>query len=184
MYSGLLFLAREKEGHVILTYCQGIIRCLSPDSREATMNVSKFLLSTVLLLGSNTIISSLAQERFVPDELGVKFKPGTPRVVRNPHASLCLFRSYKRNEGRAVHPQLRRGLPVEPVPISTSLVCRIVCPFSYCNADLRTTGRRKSLRLPVRLPLDRAGITATTPRRHSKTNIRFHSLSARNEPWV
>ncbi len=42
---------------------------------------SKFLLSTVLLLGSSTIISSLAQERFVPDQLLVKFKPGTPRVL-------------------------------------------------------------------------------------------------------
>ena len=42
---------------------------------------SKFLLSTVLLLGSSTVISSLAQERFVPDQLLVKFKPGTPRVL-------------------------------------------------------------------------------------------------------
>src|SRR6266516_3786044 len=42
---------------------------------------SKFLLSTVFLLGSSTIISSLAQERFVPDQLLVKFKPGTPRVL-------------------------------------------------------------------------------------------------------
>ena len=42
---------------------------------------SKFLLSTVLLLGSSTIISSLAQERFVPDQLLVKFKSGTPRVL-------------------------------------------------------------------------------------------------------
>src|SRR5436309_5259879 len=42
---------------------------------------SKFLLSTVFLLGSSTVISSLAQERFVPDQLLVKFKPGTPRVL-------------------------------------------------------------------------------------------------------
>src|SRR5438552_1542177 len=42
---------------------------------------SKFFLSTLVLLGSSTIILSLAQERFVPDELAVKFKPGTPRAV-------------------------------------------------------------------------------------------------------
>ena len=42
---------------------------------------SKFLLSTLVLLGSSTIILSLAQERFIPDQLAVKFKPGTPRAV-------------------------------------------------------------------------------------------------------
>src|SRR5207302_10085319 len=42
---------------------------------------SKFFLSTLVLLGSSTIILSLAQERFVPDELAVKFKPGTPRAL-------------------------------------------------------------------------------------------------------